>query len=70
MKRLLSGIWVAGLMFAGDLDRGIELYKQGKYSEAESELRTVVAENEINARARRFLGLAMLEEWKFDEAAG
>ncbi len=69
MKRLLSGFWVAGLLFAGDLDRGIELYKQGKFSEAESELRTVVSENDNNARARRFLGLAMLEERKFDEAA-
>lgn len=69
MKRLLSCFWVAGLMFAGDLDRGIELYKQGKFSEAESELRTVVAENDSNARARRFLGLAMLEERKFEEAA-
>lgn len=69
MKRLLSGFWVAGLIFAGDLDRGIDLYRQGKYSEAESELRTVVSENENHARARRFLGLALLEERKFDEAA-
>jgi tetratricopeptide (TPR) repeat protein len=69
MKRLLAGLWFSGLLFSSDLNRGIELYKQGKYSEAESELRSVITENDNNARAHRHLGLAMIEQRKFDEAA-
>jgi tetratricopeptide (TPR) repeat protein len=70
MKRLAAAFWVSGLLFAADIDRGADLYKQGKYSEAESELRTFVGENDNNSRAHRLLGLALLEQKKFDEAAG
>jgi tetratricopeptide (TPR) repeat protein len=70
MKRLLAGIWMTGLLFAADLERGIDLYKQGKYSEAESELRGVVSQDDNNSRAHRLLGLALVEERKFEEAAG
>lgn len=69
MKPLLFGLLAVSAMFATDSSRGIELYKEGKYTEAESELRSFVAYHEDNARARRFLGLALIEQKKFDEAA-
>jgi len=70
MKPLLYGLVAISALFAADINRGIELYKEGKYSEAESELRGFAAGHEDNARARRFLGLALIEQKKFDEAAG
>ncbi|MEP7363828.1 MAG: tetratricopeptide repeat protein [Acidobacteriota bacterium] len=69
MKRLFGVFCVSGLLFAAGIDRGVELYKQGKYAEAESELRGAVGENEESSRAHRLLGLAMLEQKKYDEAA-
>src|SRR5690349_17213054 len=70
MRRLVAGMWMTGLLFAADVNRGVDLYKQGKYSEAEAELRGAVAADDSNARAHRMLGLAMVEQRKFDEAAG
>ena len=69
MKGLLAVIGISGLLFAVDIERGVELYKQGKYSEAESELRGVLSQDDNNSRAHRVLGLALLEQRKFDEAA-
>lgn len=69
MKRLLVAVWTAGALFAAGVERGSELYKQGKYAEAVSELRTVVAEDDNNSTAHRLLGLALLEQRKLDEAA-
>jgi len=69
MKLLLAVSLVAGALLAADINRGIDLYKQGKYAEAESELRDVVGVDETNARAHQYLGFAYLEQKQFDEAA-
>jgi hypothetical protein len=55
------------LLFA-DTDRGVDLYNQGKYAEAQSELSKAVESNPDDARARRFLGLALVEQHKPAEA--
>lgn len=68
MWRFFSVLGAMGLLFAADVERGAGLYKEGKYSEAESELRAVVGENENNSRARRLLALALIEQRKFDDA--
>ena len=39
-----------------DTNRGVELYRQGKYAEAQSELSKAVEANSDDARAQRFLG--------------
>lgn len=51
-----------------DTDRGVTLYRQGKYSEAQSELAKSVESAPDDARARRFLGLALVEQHKPAEA--
>ncbi|MEO8592624.1 MAG: tetratricopeptide repeat protein [Candidatus Solibacter sp.] len=51
-----------------DTDRGVELYNQGKYAQAQAELAKVVESNADDARARRFLGLALVEQHKPSEA--
>ena len=52
-----------------DVDRGVELYRQGKYKEAETELRRAVEQDGSNARAQRFLGLALLDQDKIEDAS-
>jgi len=69
MRRIFTGLSLIAALFAADVDRGIELYKQGKFQEAESELRSVVNERGDDARARRYLGLAAVELKNYDEAA-
>jgi tetratricopeptide (TPR) repeat protein len=56
-------------VFAADLNRGKELYQQGKYAEAASELQQVAQEKSDDAEARRYLGLALLQQDKASEAA-
>jgi len=51
-----------------DTDRGVNLYNQGKYAQAQSELAAVVESNPNDARAQRFLGLALVEQHKASEA--
>jgi tetratricopeptide (TPR) repeat protein len=51
-----------------DTDRGIELYRQGKYAEAQSELGKAVQADPEDARAQRYLGLALVEQHKAAEA--
>jgi tetratricopeptide (TPR) repeat protein len=63
---LLSGLSIATL--TADTDRGVELYRQGKYAEAQSELTKAVERNGDDARARRYLGLVLVEQHKADEA--
>jgi tetratricopeptide (TPR) repeat protein len=53
---------------AQDLDRGIELYRKNDFSAAVSTLRQVVDADGANARANRYLGLALLEQEKTAEA--
>lgn len=54
---------------ADDVDRGEKLYRQGKFKEAETELRRAVEQDESSARAHRFLGLALLEQDRIDDAS-
>jgi tetratricopeptide (TPR) repeat protein len=46
----------------------VDLYRHGKYSEAQAELAKAVEANPDDARARRFLGLALVEQHKPTEA--
>lgn len=54
---------------AADLNRGKELYSQGKYAEAQSELNAVTRANDSDSAAHRYLGLALIEQNKVSEAA-
>jgi Flp pilus assembly protein TadD len=71
MKPLFRTILLAAAAstaFAADIDRGRELYNEGKYSEATSELRSVVKDNAEDAAARRLLGMALVEQDELSEA--
>lgn len=48
--------------------RGIELYKEKKYSEAAKQLQTAVEAEPANPVARYYLGLSLLELEKYQEA--
>ena len=54
---------------AADLNRGKQLYVEGNYSAAESELRPLVSEKGDDAAAHRMLGLALIEQDKVSEGA-
>jgi tetratricopeptide (TPR) repeat protein len=72
VKRLYFGILLIGLCalaLLADTDRGVELYKQGKYAEAQAELTKAVQGNPDDARARRYLGLSLVEQHKPSDAA-
>lgn len=70
MIRLQTGILTVlfTMTAMADTDRGVEFYKQGKYAEAQSELAKAVEGNGDDARARRYLGLALAEQHKAAEA--
>jgi tetratricopeptide (TPR) repeat protein len=61
-----SAVFAAALL--ADTDRGVELYKQGKYAEAQTELSKAVNAAPDDARAYRYLGLALVEQHKPGEA--
>jgi tetratricopeptide (TPR) repeat protein len=63
---VLTGFCTAALW--ADTDRGVDLYQQGKYAEAQAELSKSAANNPDDARARRFLGLALVEQHNPTEA--
>lgn len=63
---ILTGL--CAFTLTADTDRGVELYKQGKYADAQSELAKAVQGNPDDARARRYLGLALVEQHKPAEA--
>lgn len=69
MKPILSILFLTAGLIAADLDRGVELYNQGDFDKATDELQKVVEENPENSRARRYLGLALVERGLLDEAA-
>ncbi len=58
----LLGFTAAVLL--ADTNRGVDLYRQGKYAEAQSELSKSVEANPKDGRARRFLGLSLVEQHK------
>jgi tetratricopeptide (TPR) repeat protein len=53
---------------AQDVDQAIERYNKAEYAEAESELRKAVEAKADDARANRYLGLALLEQGKNSDA--
>ena len=71
MKQLVLNL-VIGSAFAslvyGDLNRGIQLYNEGKFSEAVAELKQVASEQPKNGRALTYHGLALVELGKSREA--
>jgi tetratricopeptide (TPR) repeat protein len=73
MRTLIPAILICGLSgsvaLRADTARGVELYKQGKYAEAQNELAKAVQANADDAQAQRYLGLALVEQHKASEAA-
>lgn len=53
---------------AQSVDQAVERYSKAEYSEAESDLRKAVDAKPDDARANRYLGLALLEQEKNSEA--
>jgi tetratricopeptide (TPR) repeat protein len=72
MKSLYLCTFCVGILSvtaaAQDLDRGIELYRKNDFAAAASTLRPVVDTDGSNARANRYLGLALLEQGNASEA--
>jgi tetratricopeptide (TPR) repeat protein len=58
-----------GAAFGADTQRGKQLFNEGKYAEAEAELRKVVSEHGDDVEARRYLGLALIEQNRASDAA-
>ena len=56
---------LAATLLLADTDRGVDLYRQGKYAEAQSELSKADGND---ARAQRYLGLALVEQHKAADA--
>jgi len=56
------------LMVAQDVDQAVERYNKAEYAEAESDLRKAVEAKPDDARANRYLGLALLEQEKNSDA--
>ena len=71
MNRLTT-VLILGACFSlglfADTGRGVQLYRQGKYAEAQAELAKSVQANGDDAQARRYLGLSLVEQHKPDEA--
>jgi tetratricopeptide (TPR) repeat protein len=70
LRFLQVAVLTAGavVVLMADTDRGVELYRQGKYAEAQSELAKSVQGKPDDARARRYLGLTLAEQHKVSEA--
>ncbi len=68
--RYLTLALLAAGAFAEGLDTGMDLYRSGKYSEAETALRKAVEQDGDNAKANRYLGLTLLELSKVNDAQG
>ena len=64
LTMLSSGLFV----LIADTDRGADLYRQGKFSDAQAELAKAVQSNPEDARAQRYLGLVLVEQHKGSEA--
>ena len=69
-SKFLTLALLATAAFAQNVDRGVELYRSAKFSEAESEFRKAVEQEGDNARANRYLGLALIELGKSSDAQG
>jgi tetratricopeptide (TPR) repeat protein len=65
---LVLAISFQQLTLGQDVDQAVERYNKAEYSEAESELRKAVEGKPEDARANRYLGLALLEQGKNSDA--
>lgn len=68
---ILPAILLAGLgalALRADTDKGVDLYRQGKFTDAQAELSKAVQDNPDDARAHRYLGLALVELHKPGDA--
>ena len=68
---VMTGLLFAlpGVVFAADLQKGIELFQARKHGEAAAELREVVKEAPDNVTARYYLGLTLMELKEYEPAA-
>ncbi|MDX2152719.1 MAG: tetratricopeptide repeat protein [Bryobacteraceae bacterium] len=66
----LGTILAAAVAFPQELARGVQLYGERKYTDAEKELRATVKAEPENARGHYYLGLTLLELKKPAEAEG
>ena len=64
----LGALLLVAAGLAQDLENGIRLYKENKFSEAEAVLRHVIENDEENPRGHYQLGLTLLELERLDEA--
>lgn len=60
-----AALAAAGVLGAGDLEDGIELYRQGKYGEAEAKLRQA-----SGPEAQGYLAASLAKQKKYEEAEG
>jgi tetratricopeptide (TPR) repeat protein len=67
--KALSFFLMAFGMLAADAGQGIDLFRKGKFAQAEESLRAFVSAEPENARARRYLGMALVSQNKLAEAA-
>lgn len=71
MRRILGFVVLVGmgsLVWAEDADRGVALYRQGKYAAAQTVLAQTVRAEPKDAKAQRYLGLVLIEQHKVSEA--
>jgi tetratricopeptide (TPR) repeat protein len=68
MARILAAVILSGFALFAGTDRGVELYRQGKFAAAEAELAKAIQENGDDAVAHRYLGLAQVEQHKTGDA--
>jgi tetratricopeptide (TPR) repeat protein len=59
---LLTGLGTLAL--GADRDHGIDLYRQGKFADAQAELAKAAEQSADDAQAHRYLGLALVEMHK------
>ncbi len=65
---LIAILTTASVVFAADLQKGIELYKAKNYTEASAAFNEVIGEEPGNAEAHAYLGLSLLGEKKTAQA--
>ena len=53
---------------SANLQRGLHLYHQNRYSDAENEFRQAITHDPNDAYTRALLGLTLSQQQRFDEA--
>ncbi|HLK66190.1 MAG TPA: tetratricopeptide repeat protein [Bryobacteraceae bacterium] len=59
---------LGALAWAADKDHGVDLYRQGKFADAQAELTKVMDQSPDDAQVHRYLGLALVEMHKPSDA--